>query len=514
MRFVIAAFVLQCVCCTPCLKKFYWRESFVCVCNSTYCDDVEALGDVALERAVVYSTDMKQDRLTRTEVNFEEPTEKYVKVTVDLSKKRQKIIGFGGCINDNIIPASTQPLQDKLIDQYFGKNGIEYSASRVPIGANDASVEEWTYLDTPEDYELKTFTMEKDLKIPILQKIVKVNPKIKLFAAAWSVPAWMKETGKLADAGKIKGKLNGYFYVLYAKYLIKFIEEYRNRSLNFWGITVMNEPGDQARDWPGTFMNFVEQRDFVKHRLGPMMKHTWFTKDIKIIAYDWHRDRLYEAAKEIYQDKDTYIDGLGVHWYAPENWDKLDLTHNLRPDKFIWATEATIDDFGHEYGHWYNAEKYADDIIKNLRRHVAGWIEWSLWTNLHGGPSYMGNFVGSSVIVNSTSQEFYKQPQFYALGHFSKFLTADSIVLDSTFEGFMDPDPPLEGVAAETPEGNVALVVMNRHRKNAYNLGISDGRTDGKIIKIVMKPNTIKTIVWKKPKEWKSFQHQKCLCMQ
>ena len=38
--------------------------------------------------------------------------------------------------------------------------------------------------------------------------------------------------------------------------------------------------------------------------------------------------------------------------------------------------------------------------------------------NLEGGPNWANNFVDSAIIVNSTSDEFYKNPMFYALGHF------------------------------------------------------------------------------------------------
>lgn len=43
-----------------------------------------------------------------------------------------------------------------------------------------------------------------------------------------------------------------------------------------------------------------------------------------------------------------------------------------------------------------------------------------------GGPNWANNFVDSAVIVNADKQEFYKQPMFYALGHFSKFITEGS----------------------------------------------------------------------------------------
>lgn len=37
---------------------------------------------------------------------------------------------------------------------------------------------------------------------------------------------------------------------------------------------------------------------------------------------------------------------------------------------------------------------------------------------MEGGPNWVKNFVDSPVIVNAKTDEFYKQPMFYALGHF------------------------------------------------------------------------------------------------
>lgn len=40
-----------------------------------------------------------------------------------------------------------------------------------------------------------------------------------------------------------------------------------------------------------------------------------------------------------------------------------------------------------------------------------------------GGPTWKGVYVDSPVIVNASAGEFYKQPTYFALGHFSKFLS-------------------------------------------------------------------------------------------
>ena len=41
----------------------------------------------------------------------------------------------------------------------------------------------------------------------------------------------------------------------------------------------------------------------------------------------------------------------------------------------------------------------------------------------------------SPIIVNITSDEFYKQPMFYALGHFAKFVPEGSTRVDASAKG-------------------------------------------------------------------------------
>lgn len=56
--------------------------------------------------------------------------------------------------------------------------------------------------------------------------------------------------------------------------------------------------------------------------------------------------------------------------------------------------------------------------LQDLNNFVSGWTDWNIALNMEGGPNWVKNFVDSPVIVNAKSDEFYKQPMFYALGHF------------------------------------------------------------------------------------------------
>lgn len=88
----------------------------------------------------------------------------------------------------------------------------------------------------------------------------------------------------------------------------------------------------------------------------------------------------------------------------------------------------------------------------------AGFVDWNMALNLQGGPTYVSNFCDSPIIVNATGQEFYKQPMFYAMGHFSKFVVPDShrIKTTSTFNN-------LPVISFKRPDGGTVVVIMNKY---------------------------------------------------
>lgn len=88
---------------------------------------------------------------------------------------------------------------------------------------------------------------------------------------------------------------------------------------------------------------------------------------------------------------------------------------------------------------------------------VSGWLDWNMALNLKGGPTYINNFVDSPIIVNSTAEEFYKQPMFYCLGHFSKFVPKDSVRISSS-----NFDEHVPVAAFQRPDNGIVVVILNK----------------------------------------------------
>lgn len=114
-------------------------------------------------------------------------------------------------------------------------------------------------------------------------------------------------------------------------------------------------------------------------------------------------------------------------------------------------------------GNWARAESYAFDIIQDLNHWTCAWVDWNIALDEHGGPLYVKNPVDSPIIVNASSNEYYKQPMYYALAHFSKFLPPNSVRLQNTVFG---GSKNVYATAFRDPKGHVIVIVLNRGKKD------------------------------------------------
>ncbi len=107
-----------------------------------------------------------------------------------------------------------------------------------------------------------------------------------------------------------------------------------------------------------------------------------------------------------------------------------------------------------------------------------------------GGPNWINGSVNAPIIINSTSNEYYKQPLFYALGHFSKFLSPDSIRVHLSEKTKLDK---FETTAFVRPDNATVVIALNMNT-DSVKLTIDDP-IDGKVSRVV-KPNSLQSYIW------------------
>ncbi|XP_029158298.1 lysosomal acid glucosylceramidase-like [Nylanderia fulva] len=400
------------------------------------------------------------------------------KIIINQTQTYQEILGFGGAVTDSAainIFNLTQNASDNLIKSYFGPHGINYNFIRTPMGGSDFSTRTYTYAMTENDITLSNFNLQMedyDYKIPLIKRAQELKEnKIKLLTVPWTAAPWMKINNDWMNRDKLRPE----YRQLWADYFVKYFEAYRNAGLEFWGVSSQNEPASYIYL---RYMNFTsmawtpeEERDWIIEYLSPTLQKKGFGH-IKIFAMDDNRIIIPGWPNKVFQDKRArdIISGIAVHFYfdlvISPNFFLFNLGEIKKnfPEKLILYTEASAGIFDESkviLGSWKRGEIYVKSIIETMSNWASSWIDWNIALDMTGGPNWINNYVDSPIIVNSAADEFYKQPMFYALGHFSKYVPPNSVRIDTTTENMNN----VENIAFSTSDGGVVLVILNLNEK-------------------------------------------------
>ncbi len=168
-------------------------------------------------------------------------------IDIDTTQTYQTIDGFGFTLTGGsafVINQLNATDKANLLKELFGNdaNSIGISYLRLSIGASDLNASVFSYDDLASghtDMNLDSFSLSKDTVdlIPILKQILAINPSIKIIAAPWSAPVWMKDNGS-----SIGGSLQTQYYDVYAKYFIKYIQAMQANGITIDAVTPQNEP--------------------------------------------------------------------------------------------------------------------------------------------------------------------------------------------------------------------------------------------------------------------------------
>ncbi|XP_076762752.1 lysosomal acid glucosylceramidase-like [Xylocopa sonorina] len=457
-----------------CVPRHVGIDGIICVCNATYCDTTPDANPKIPPNGKYYwyVSSKAGQRLHLTKGDFGScGTSSLFDTTleIDTTKRYQTIFGFGGAFTDSAginIRKLSNATQKNLLLSYFGKEGSRYTLGRVPIGGTDFSTRPYTLDDHANDTSLKYFSLapeDYNDKIPYIRKAIELSPELKILSAVWSPPAWMKTNNRLRGSFDF---LKSEYYQLYADYILKFIDEYKKNGIDIWAVSTGNEPIDGFVPIPTiNDMAWTPQTaaTWVANNLGPTLASSAHNKTL-ILALDDQRIELPWAIQLLFMNEKAknYIAGIAVHIYsdflAPAQL--LDLTHNEFPDKFILMTEASLGSASLIkviLGSWKRGETYMNSILQYLNHWSIGWVDWNLALDEKGGPTWVGNNIDASIIVNAEKDEFYKQPMYYAIKHFSRFIGRGSVRV-SISDSFI-----VQSAAFVTPSNEVVVVLHNRN---------------------------------------------------
>ena len=406
-------------------------------------------------------------------------------ISVDETQKFQTIDGFGYTLTGGsagLINALDEKAKDALLQELFStkKNGIGVSYLRISIGASDLSADNFTYNELPAgqtDINQDKFSIAKEMTdlVPILKRILAINPDIKILGSPWTAPTWMKTNNSFKG-----GSLKPEYYESYARYLVKYIQAMKALGITIDAITIQNEPLHPG-NVPSMYMEAKDQAIFIKSALGPVFKIAGVKT--KIIIYDHNADRP-DYPITILDDPQArqYVDGSAFHLYGGKIT-ALSKVHEAHPDKNLYFTEQWVGGPGkfNEDLKWH-VSTLVIGATRNWSRNV---LEWNVAADPLYGPHTTGgckNCLGALTIA----PEVTKNVAYYIIGHASKFVRPGSYRIGSNITN------NLQNVAFRTPDGKTALIVVNDNMA---------GKTfkikyRGKIVETSLPAGAVATYVW------------------
>lgn len=388
---------------------------------------------------------------------------KSAEVTVYPAEVRQTITGFGGAFNEKgweALLSLSGEQRDEVMQRLFDPStGLGLRICRVPIGASDYALDRYTDDETPNDYAMKDFSIERDRKllIPYIRAAMRYQPNLELWGSAWTPPTWMKSNDAY-DGGSLRSDPR--VYAAYALYLADFLKAYRAEGLPLKMVAVQNEPlVDQH--YPSCLWTPEQYLAFVRDYMGPLFEKERLSNAIMLGTFN-EIGELPHAIDVLKDPKaSSYVAAVGLQWSGV---DLIPFIRTLNKRVPLWETETDCGNWpwapGFDPTRPPNNLAYAGYTWKLMKRYLEAGVSvydmWNMVLDQHGinmdrvrpWPQ------NSAIVVDTKTKGVTYTPMYWAFGSFSKFVPAGSRLLKS---GGLDSD----AVAFEKPDGGFVVVLYN-----------------------------------------------------
>jgi len=211
----------------------------------------------------------------------------------------------------------------------------------------------------------------------------------------------------------------------------------------------------------------------------------------RVMAYDhnWNRPDYPET---VLKDAKAAALTAGTAWHHYEGEPSvMSKFHDQFPQKDQWVTESSGGTWQKGFGDKGNvlAEEAAEliDVIRNWSR---SYVLWALATDQNHGPFLGGCDTCRGLVTIDTEKSTFKtEPDYYVLGHASKFLFPGATRVAS--------DEPagtgIKDVAFRNANGQIVLYVLNTVTANQQVSIAFHGRT----AVVTLPGGSVTTLVWK-----------------
>jgi glucosylceramidase len=410
-------------------------------------------------------------------------------ITIDTSKRFQKMHGFGAAMTDASAQVLTALPDDKrraIMTELFSRKsgGLGLSFTRLTIGASDFSSSDYSYDDTPgnaPDPDLRYFSIEpaKRCVLPRAREALAINPELLVMISPWSAPAWMKTTRSL-----IKGELVPQYYPAFGNYLARTVQAFEREGVPVSMLTIQNEPNFEPDDYPGERVDPAQRAEIIGRHVGPTLKQLGLRTQILDWDHNWDHPEMPLA---VLRDPAArqYVSGIAWHCYNGDVPAQSPV-HDAFPEKDAWLTECSG-------GEW--SPKYAEVLAWMTDKLIIGasnnWSRGTLLWNLALDPSHGPHTGGCDdcrgvVTVHPKTGAITRNVEYYVLGHASRFVVPGAYRVSITKRG-----DAIEAAGFINPDGSRVAILHRKSGKDPLTIAL-----DGERYAIALPVGAVATLRW------------------
>lgn len=404
-----------------------------------------------------------QDAWWVTTAPSEAPSDAAADVVVEADTRLQTWDGFGGSFEEwgwEALQRLEPSEQERAMRLLFDLNeGAHFTWGRLPIGASAYAVDRYSLNDVDGDEALEHFSIERDelRLLPYLRAALAVNPDLRLLAAPWSPPAWMKANGEM-DQGSIRNEAP--ILQSYALYLARYVEAYEEAGFDIEAVHIQNDI-TWVEDSPSCEWSAATLTSFVKDFLGP----TFLARDVSAELWLGEFGILNEASilEQVMADPSAaaFIAGVSLSWdtwsLAPALQDDYALPvmqTRHEPGNSPWLTGFAPDDAPNDFA--YGVQTW-DLLYKWIDSGVNAYMAWNMVLDEHDeGLNEVQVWPKNTLLrVDPETSSLVETPAYYVFRHLSYFVDPGAVRLATVAPG-------AQTLAFENPDGSIAVAVHNR----------------------------------------------------
>lgn len=407
-------------------------------------------------------------------------------VTLHRDCRHQSIDGFGYALTYstcyNLLRMAPEARHRFLLQTFSDTEGYGVSYVRMSIGCNDFSSTEYTLCDRKG---LENFALQRDetqFVLPILKEVLAINPAVKIIAAPWTCPRWMKVTDPVSRRPHYSwtdGRLNPDYRGTYARYFVKFVEAMKREGFDVYAVSPQNEPLNKG-NCASTYMPWEDEAPLVKEMAAAFKKAGLKTR-IYVFDHNYNYDnmpsqagypvKVYTALGSSYEGSEL-VAGAAYHNYGGTE-SELDNIRMQAPGKELIFTETSI-------GTWNNGHSLQERLNDDMEHVVLGTVNrmcravmvWNLMLDTKRGPNLDGGCqtcFGAVDIDKADYSHITYNSHYYVISHIAAMVKPGAYRVETngwqpfglTFAGFVNPDGSMAVVLSNSNDDDLTLTVTD-----------------------------------------------------